>query len=42
VIENGGKTVTQKTAIPDLGYYAYCEDTEGNIFGIFENEPSAK
>lgn len=42
VIENGGKTVTPKTAIPDLGYYAYCEDTEGNIFGIFENEPSAK
>lgn len=42
VIENRGKVVTPKTTIPDLGYYAYCEDTEGNVFGIFENDPSAK
>jgi predicted enzyme related to lactoylglutathione lyase len=42
VIENRGQVVTPKTTIPDLGYYAYCEDTEGNVFGIFENDPSAK
>ena len=42
VVENHGKVVTPKTAISDLGYYSYCEDTEGNVFGIFENDPSAK
>ena len=40
--ENGGTVVTPKTAIPGVGYYAYCQDTEGNIFGIMEEDTSAK
>ena len=34
VKKNGGKVVTPKTPIPGIGYFAYCKDTEGNIFGI--------
>lgn len=33
----GGKTITPKTPIPGMGYYAKFVDTEGNEIGIFEN-----
>ncbi len=36
----GGKTIMPKTEIPGVGFNAYCQDTEGNIFGIFEGGPS--
>jgi predicted enzyme related to lactoylglutathione lyase len=29
-------------AIPGVGYLAYCQDTEGNTFGIMQADPSAK
>ena len=29
VIENGGQVVVPKTAIPNLGYFAYCIDNQG-------------
>lgn len=38
----GGQNVVPKMAIPGVGYVAYCKDTEGNIFGIYENDPNAK
>jgi hypothetical protein len=38
----GGKVVQQKVAIPGVGYFAYCADTEGNVFGILQQDPSAK
>lgn len=38
----GGKLVMPKTAIPTVGYFAYCEDTEGNLFGLMESDPNAK
>jgi len=38
----GGKVVMPKTAVPSVGYMAYCADTEGNVFGIMEENPSAK
>jgi predicted enzyme related to lactoylglutathione lyase len=28
--------------VPAVGYLAYCTDTEGNIFGIFQPDGSAK
>ena len=31
----------EKTPVPGQGYFAYCKDTEGNVFGIFENDPTA-
>jgi predicted enzyme related to lactoylglutathione lyase len=42
IVQAGGKALTEKMAIPGVGYSAYCEDTEGNIFGLFQNDPSAK
>ena len=38
----GGKIVAPKTAIPGVGYFALCQDTEGNNFGLMEEDPSAK
>jgi len=42
IIQAGGKVVQPKTAIPGIGYYANCHDTEGNIFGIMQEDPNAK
>jgi hypothetical protein len=41
IVDAGGKVVTPKTAIPGVGYFAYCVDTEGNVFGIMENDTKA-
>jgi uncharacterized protein len=37
----GGQVLQPKTPVPGQGYFAYCRDTEGNVFGIFEADPSA-
>ncbi len=42
VTKNGGKVVTPKTPIPGVGYFAYCKDTEGNMFGILQPDMSVK
>lgn len=42
VKDAGGKVVEAKTAIPGMGFFAYCSDSEGNTFGLFENDPNAK
>jgi len=39
--EAGGKVVQKITTIPDIGYFAYCADTEGNIFGVMEPDEKA-
>jgi hypothetical protein len=31
-----------KTAVPGIGYFAVCLDTEDNIFAIWETDDSAK
>ena len=41
VEENGGVVVVPKMTIPGVGYHAYCKDTEGNIFGIHQEDPKA-
>src|SRR6266481_650611 len=38
----GGKLAMPKTPIPGVGYFAYCEDTEGNLFGVMQADKSAK
>jgi predicted enzyme related to lactoylglutathione lyase len=38
----GGKICMPKTAVPQMGYFAVCQDTEGNTFGIWESEENAK
>jgi predicted enzyme related to lactoylglutathione lyase len=42
VRENGGEIVIPKMPIPGVGYVAYFQDTEGNVFGIIEGDESAK
>ena len=37
----GGKILVPKMAVAKMGYYALCMDTEGNIFGLWENDPQA-
>ncbi len=38
----GGKVIVPKMAIPTVGYFAQCIDTEGNIFGIIQMDEKAK
>jgi len=42
IVEAGGSVVMPKRPIPGMGYIAYCMDTEGNVFGIIEYDPSAR
>jgi predicted enzyme related to lactoylglutathione lyase len=42
VKNNGGVVLTEKMTVPGVGYFAYCKDTEGNTFGIMEEDESAK
>ena len=37
----GGKVLQGRTPIPAMGWFATCEDTEGNRFGLFTNDPNA-
>lgn len=37
----GGTTVTPKQEIPDMGFYAYFRDSEGNLMGLWQNPPSS-
>jgi predicted enzyme related to lactoylglutathione lyase len=37
----GGKVIQAKGAVPGVGWVAYCEDTEGNRFGLMEDDPNA-
>jgi predicted enzyme related to lactoylglutathione lyase len=41
ITANGGTVVAPKMPIPGIGYFAYCQDTEGNTFGVMESDPSA-
>ena len=34
----GGKILVSKTAIPGMGYFVICMDTENNAFGLFETD----
>jgi uncharacterized protein len=36
VIDAGGKTLTDKSEVMNVGMFRYCEDNEGNKFGIME------
>ena len=38
----GGKICMPKTAVPQMGYFAICQDTEGNTFAIWESDGNAK
>jgi predicted enzyme related to lactoylglutathione lyase len=38
----GGKVIAPKVPIPGVGYFAMCLDTEGNPFGLMEEDSDAK
>ena len=38
----GGKVVVSKRAVPEMGYFAVCLDTENNAFAIWESSESVK
>jgi predicted enzyme related to lactoylglutathione lyase len=42
IVKAGGKVLSPKNAVPRIGYMSYCQDTEGNVFGIMQTDPSAK
>jgi predicted enzyme related to lactoylglutathione lyase len=38
----GGKVCVSKMAVPQMGYFAVCQDTEGNTFALWERNEKAK
>lgn len=42
ITELGGKLAVPKMPIPGVGWLAYCEDSEGNVFGIMQSDINAK
>jgi predicted enzyme related to lactoylglutathione lyase len=41
IVAEGGKVLQDKAAVPGMGWFATCEDTEGNKIGLFTNDTSA-
>lgn len=39
---SGGKIVVPKMPIPSVGWLAYFTDPDGNLHGIYQNDPAAK
>jgi predicted enzyme related to lactoylglutathione lyase len=42
VTSKGGKVAMPKFAVPGVGHVAYCQDPEGNLFGLLQPDASAK
>ncbi|NYT01850.1 MAG: VOC family protein [Methanosarcinales archaeon] len=40
--ECGGKALTPRMTIPGIGYHSFCQDTEGTVFGIMEEDSTAR
>lgn len=38
----GGRMLSDKMAVPTMGYLANCVDTEGNTFGLWEENSTAQ
>jgi len=38
----GGQVVMGKTAVPGMGWFAICLDSENNAFGLWESDANAK
>jgi len=39
--QNGGKVIADKHAVPGVGWLAYCQDPEGTVFGMMQDDPKA-
>ena len=42
ILNAGGVLALPKSAIPGMAWLAYYKDTEGNVFGIFQEDKNAK
>lgn len=42
VLDLGGKLISPKKAVSRAGYSAQVADTEGNVFGLWQNDPAAR
>jgi predicted enzyme related to lactoylglutathione lyase len=42
IVANGDKIIQPKGPVPGIGWFASCEDTEGNHFGLMQSDLSAK
>ncbi|MDD1696848.1 MAG: VOC family protein [Methanoregula sp.] len=38
----GGEVLTEKMAVPGMGFLANCRDTEGNLFGLWQEDAQAR
>jgi uncharacterized protein len=41
VLASGGQLIRPKAAVLGVGWLAYCADTEGNEFGLMQDDPKA-
>jgi predicted enzyme related to lactoylglutathione lyase len=41
IAQAGGEVLAPKISIPGLGFLQYCQDPEGNTFGILQYDESA-
>ncbi|MGD9981758.1 MAG: VOC family protein [Hyphomonadaceae bacterium] len=41
-LEAGATMALPKMAIPNVGHVAYLVDTEGNILGVYQDDPTAQ
>jgi predicted enzyme related to lactoylglutathione lyase len=37
----GGKVIMPKSPVPGMGWFAHCQDTEGNVFALWQDDTSA-
>jgi uncharacterized protein len=42
ISSEGGKVLIPKSEIPNVGYWALCQDTEGNVIGIMQNRQNER
>ena len=42
VTKLGGSICKEKTAVPQMGYFIICQDTEDNTFALWEMDKNAK
>ena len=42
ITQNGGAVLTPKMAVPGVGWMAYCQDPEGNVFGVMQADENAR
>ena len=41
IVETGGSVVSPRAPVPGMGWFAYFEDSEGNVLGLWTSAPDA-